>query len=404
MQDIQDLKTSNTYYDEFDFLSLLIQKPSFMDLTIIKALYLHDKNQLMFKVLMADHKVHKEISLNYLAQYQEWDADYYTDLLANDVYYTNIDNKFKELEQGIIANYKLEQIQNFVKDCKDFDTIYKEVETLNEINDYDNEFINTSDMVNELTVKKTKLELGYPLLDSVLNLSQGDLLILAGGTGTGKTTFALNLLSKLSKDYQCVYFNMEMSKNILYRRLIAIETQITLKDLNDLSTLSVELKHKVKDAMDDLETRKIMLINKSLNISDISKTIAKIKQTKPLIVFLDHIGLIKSSGNSLYEKMTNIAKELRSISMNYGCTVIGLCQLSRESQRNETAPKLQDLRDSGEIEQSARKVLLLYNKAKDPQQREHPMEVIIAKNDDGFQNISKDFFLDRYTQKFREKY
>ena len=402
MTSTQELKTS--LIDEFDYLSLLIQKPELMDITIVKSIYLHDKNVLMFKVLMADHKLHKEIVVNNLSQYTEWDMDYYTDLLTNDVFYTNIENKFKELEKSVIANYKLEKAKEFVNTDANFDSIFKNINELNEINDYDNEYINTNDMVNELTTKKIKLELGYPLLDSVLNLSQGDLLILAGGTGTGKTAYALNLLSKLSKDYQCVYFNMEMSKNILYRRLLAIETQITLKDLNDLSKLDVELKHKVKDTMDSLETRKILLVNKSLTINEINKTIAKIKQTKPLIIFLDHIGLIKTSGNSLYEKMTNIAKELRSISMNYGCTVIGLCQLSRESQKNETMPKLQDLRDSGEIEQSARKVLLLYNKEKDPQQREHQMEIIIAKNDDGFQNVSKEFIFDRYTQKFTEKY
>lgn len=404
MDTTQELKTCNTYYDELDFLSLLIKNPSFMDLTIIKPIYLHDKNRFMLKALLYDHSIHKELVYDNLKVIENFDFDYLFEIVDNDPFYINLENKFKELEKSIIGVYKLEQIQEFIKESKDFDSIYKEINELNEINDYDNEFINTDDMVYELTTKHAKLELGYPLLDSQLNLSQGDLLLLAAGTGVGKTTFALNLLSKLSKDYQCVYFNMEMSKNILYRRLIAIETQITLQELNDLSSLSVELKHKVKNAMDDLETRKIMLINKSMSINEINKTISSIKQVKPLVVFFDHIGLIKSTGNSLYEKMTNVAKELRSISMNYGCTVIGLCQLSRESQKNETKPKLQDLRDSGEIEQSSRKVLLLYNKDIHSKDRVHNVEVIIAKNDDGMQNVSKDFVFDRYTQKFSEKY
>lgn len=393
-----------TLDSEFDFLSLLIKEPRFLDLTIIKAKYLHDKNQLMFRVLMADHKQHKEIINENLVRYKEFDSNYYIDLVDNDVFYINIDNKFKELEKAIINTYKCESAKEFIKQNDDFDVIYKEINELNDINDYDNEFISTNDMVSELNVKKNKISFDYPLLDKTLNLSQGDLLILAGGTGTGKTAYALNLLSRLSKNYQCVYFNMEMSKNILYRRLIALETNITLMELNDLSSLPNELKRKVKDTMDNIETRKILLINKSLTISEIYKTIAKIKQTKPMVIFLDHIGLIKSSGNSLYEKMTNIAKELRSISINYNCTIIGLCQLSRESQKNDTRPKLQDLRDSGEIEQSARKVLLLYNKDKNNQQREHQMEIIIAKNDDGMQNVIKDFTFDRYTQRFSEKY
>ena len=401
MKATQDLTLSS---DELDFLSLIIENPSFLDITIIKPEYLSDKNKIMFKILLFDHKTNKEINVSNLSRFKEFDLDYYSDILTNEVFYTNIDNKFKELEKSIITNYKINQAKQSINESIDFETLYKKINELNEINILENEYINTKDMVSELVNKKTKVELKFPQLDSILNLSQGDLLILAGGTGTGKTAFALNLLSKLSNNYQCIYFNMEMSKNILYRRLLAIETNITLMDLNDITKLSKETKINIKNQMDNIEQRKIILINKSLTIYEIRNTIAKIKPEKPLIVFLDHIGLIKSNGNSIYERMTNIAKELRSISMNYSCTVIGLCQLSRESQKNDSVPKLQDLRDSGEIEQSARKVIMLHNKDTKSKNREHNMEIIIAKNDDGSQNVIKEFTFDRYTQKFNEKY
>ena len=153
--------------------------------------------------------------------------------------------------------------------------------------------------------------------------------------------------------------------------------------LNNLENLTKEEKQLAKDTMLDLEKRKIMVLNKSFKIDEIKKQIANIKNDKHTIVFVDHIGLIKSTGNSLYEKMTNVAKELRAISLDYNCTIIGLCQLSRESQKNNDEPKLQDLRDSGEIEQSSRKVILLYNTTKDLKSRVYDMKVIIAKNDDG---------------------
>ena len=228
-------------------------------------------------------------------------------------------------------------------------------------------------------------------------------MILAGGTGTGKTAFALNLLNNLSDKYQCVYFNMEMSKSVLYKRLVSLKTEITLQELNDFNELSKENKIKTKEAMEDLERKNIILINKSLNTSQIKNIISQVKTKKHIIVFLDHIGLIKSKGNSLYEKMTNVAKELREISLDNNCTVIGLCQLSREAQKQDTLPKLQDLRDSGEIEQSARKVLMIHNKSEDKLKRVQDMEIIIAKNDDG-NKIVKDFEFDRYTQKFTEPF
>ena len=219
----------------------------------------------------------------------------------------------------------------------------------------------------------------------------------------GKTAFALNLLNNLSKDYQCIYFNMEMSKNILYKRLIGITTGITLPELNNFNDLTNENKIKSKNAMLELQNRKIILVNKSLTINQIKKYISTIKTDKHTIIFLDHIGLIKSKGNSLYERMTEIAKELRSISIDNNCTIIGLCQLSREAQKNDTIPKLQDLRDSGEIEQSARKVIMIHNKSKNKTDRVQDMEIIIAKNDDG-NKIIKEFEFDRYTQIFTEPY
>ena len=210
---------------------------------------------------------------------------------------------------------------------------------INNINYNEIEYITAQDMFNELNKSNKKVNTGYPILDNNLNISEHDLVILAGATGGGKTTFALNLLNNMSKNYQCYYFNMEMGKNILYKRLVAMQTGIELKYLNNFDNLTLEQKQKVKDALYEIEKRKIILLNKSQNIADVKKQIANIRNDKHTIVFLDHIGLIKSGGNSLYEKMTNIAKELRSISLDYNCTIIGLCQLSRSSQKNNEVPK-----------------------------------------------------------------
>ena len=101
--------------------------------------------------------------------------------------------------------------------------------------------------------------------------------------------------------------------------------------------------------------------------------------------------------------MTNIAKRIRGLCLDYNCTIFGLCQLSRESQKEEREPKLQDLRDSGEIEQSARKVLLLYNKDFKKQNTLKDVDLLVAKNDDG-SCLIKNFKFDTKKQKFTEVY
>ena len=59
--------------------------------------------------------------------------------------------------------------------------------------------------------------------------------------------------------------------------------------------------------------------------------------------------------------MTEIAKELRKYSLDFNCTIIGLCQLNRDAIKSNDGPKLSMLRDSGEIEQSASKVVFVWN-------------------------------------------
>lgn len=390
---------------EFNFLSLITNYPYLIENTIVKKEYLSDKAKIMFNILQIEYNLNKCFILERLRKnYKNFCEDDYIDLFSNCLYNSSRDIMFKQFEKEIIDNYKRKQYEvltkNFDGDCN---KLYDDLTKINDINCNENDYIRAEDMFKTLTNKKKQVKFNYPHLDYSLNLSQNDLLILAGSTGGFKTAFALNMLYRLSNEYQCVYFNMEMSKNIIYKRLLAIATGIEIQKLNDISSLPENQKQILKTTMEKIEENKIILINKSMDIKEIKREIASIKSKRHIIAFVDHIGLVKSSGNSLYEKMTNVAKELRSISLNYDCTLIGLCQLSRESQRTNSEPKLQDLRDSGEIEQSARKVIMLHNVSKNQQDREQDINVIIAKNDDGNKVIKK-FKVDKYIQRFTEEW
>ena len=256
-------------------------------------------------------------------------------------------------------------------------------------------------MLDVLNKDNSQIKTGYQILDKHLRIEQNDLVVLAGGTGTGKTSFALNLLSRMSKNNKCVYFNMEMSEKTLYKRLTAIQSGIEITKLNNFKSLNSEELNKINFAISEIEKREIILINGKQTLDNLSKTLHSIDSDKPLLVFLDHIGLIKTKGSNLYEKMTNIAKEIRILCFECNCTVIALCQLSRESQRRGEQPKLQDLRDSGEIEQSARKVMLLHNEDLNNKNRVKQVAIYVAKNDDGVCFCTKTNF-DVYTQKIAE--
>ena len=385
---------------EYELLALIINYPELLERNILKKEYFYGQDQILFNAILTEYKEHKVLLVENLSKYSGFNLEYYFQLQTDNLWNTNKEIKFEELQKGIIDKYKRRRFKEITDAYSgNYEKTIQDLERLLEINYQENSYINSEDVINSLFNEKRQLKLGYEEFDKDLNLSQNDLLIIGAGSGTGKTAFALNLLLKLCENYQCIYFNMEMSKDILYKRLIAIKTGISLKDLNNAKELSSNDLRKISVASSDLEN--IILINGSVNTPIVKKNILNIKTDKHIVVFLDHIGLIKASGNSLYEKMTNVAKDLRTISLDCNCTIIGLCQLSRVSQKNNEIPKLQDLRDSGEIEQSARKVVLLYDEEKDSTNENHNMKMIIAKNDDG-NRVIKDFVFERYTQRFKE--
>ena len=385
---------------EYELLALIINYPELLERNILKKEYFFGQDQILFNAILTEYKKHKVLLVENLSKYSGFNLEYYFQLQTDNLWNTNKEIKFEELQKGIIDKYKRRRFKEITDTYSgNYEKTIQDLEKLLEINYQENSYIKSEDVINSLFNEKRQLKLGYEEFDKDLNLSQNDLLIIGAGSGTGKTAFALNLLLKLNENYQCIYFNMEMSKDILYKRLIAIKTGISLKDLNNAKKLSSNDLRKISVASSELEN--IILINGSINTPIVKKNILNIKTDKHIVVFLDHIGLIKASGNSLYEKMTNVAKDLRTICLDCNCTIIGLCQLSRVSQKNNEIPKLQDLRDSGEIEQSARKVVLLYDEEKDSTNENHNMKMIIAKNDDG-NRVIKDFVFERYTQRFKE--
>ena len=389
---------------EFEYLALIINYNEFLEKTILRKEYFEGKERVMFEILTTEYQKNKSLVVSELIKYKQFDTNYFVELLNGNLYNSSRELKFKLFEKQIIENFKSRQLKKIISTYKgDNENFFSEVEKIKNLNIEENEYIKAIDVANTLEEECSQIKLGFADLDKALYISENDFIVLAGGTGTGKTTFALNLLSNLSKEYQCVYFNMEMSKKTLYKRLCSIETGIDINLFNNFKTMPPKELSYLYTKLDEIEERKIILINNSQNIDMIEKTIARIKDNRKLIVILDHIGLINGTGNSLYEKMTNIAKRIRGLCLDYNCTIFGLCQLSRESQKEERPPKLQDLRDSGEIEQSARKVILLHNKDSKKQVFVKDVDIYIAKNDDG-SCLVKNFKFDTKKQKFLEVY
>ena len=283
-------------------------------------------------------------------------------------------------EGTIIQAHKedlLKEAYNKLKNGEcDINDYTETVKQINELGIVKQEYITEKELKQCLESDKKSIRcLGFPKLESCLKMKEHDFMVVsASGTGGGKTALALNMLSELSKHYPCIYFNMEMGEEDIKERLISIQSGVPMETLEKYKHITdKELKNRIDEAMEEIGTNKrITILTGAKSLEVVKATINRLDSNEHTIVFIDHIGMIRGfSRSSLYEKTTEIAKTLRAMALNHNITMIALSQVSRgqaqqgsKAQYNE-APTLSRLKESGEIENSARQVIFIYFKTED---------------------------------------
>ena len=101
------------------------------------------------------------------------------------------------------------------------------------------------------------------------------------------------------------------------------------------------------------------------------------------MILIDYLQLIRAPGRDLREQVTAVSIGLHTLAQKHGVIVIALSQLSRpeKSEGKPKRPTMASLRESGQLEQDADAVLLLYNET--PDDRNGPRRLQIAKDKEG---------------------
>ena len=193
-----------------------------------------------------------------------------------------------------------------------------------------------------------------------------DLVIVGGASSMGKTSLALAFAFNSSfygKTPTCL-FSYEMSSQQLLSRLISSDTGIDnkwiMKGTLDQSELS-----KIHESVGRIE--QVPLYVDECSSSSLKYLLNRIRQyviTKKVKLFMvDYLQLVSNDkkGRSREQEVSEVARALKNIAKELGITIIALSQLNRGvGQRAESRPTIADLRESGEIEQAADVVVLVY--------------------------------------------
>ena len=193
-----------------------------------------------------------------------------------------------------------------------------------------------------------------------------DLVIVGGASSMGKTSLALAFAFNSAfygKTPTCL-FSYEMSSQQLLSRLISsdsgIDNKWIMKGTLDQSELS-----KIHESVARIE--QVPLYVDECSSSSLKYLLNRIRQyviTKKVKLFMvDYLQLVSNDkkGRSREQEVSEVARALKNIAKELGVTIIALSQLNRGvGQRAESRPTIADLRESGEIEQAADVVVLVY--------------------------------------------
>ncbi|ANS03400.1 replicative DNA helicase [uncultured Mediterranean phage uvDeep-CGR2-KM19-C269] len=248
------------------------------------------------------------------------------------------------------------------------------------------------------------IESGLRMLDRNLNgwSMNGELIVVGGRTGMGKTMFCLNLnCHAVSKGYKSLFASVEMDRRELTYRMFANLGDLESYKINTPKFLTKdEYSNLVDNVKPMLDSNNAILDKGGVSLEDIKREARKLHRTSGLdIIFVDYIQKLKVK-NPDYKRATTVEKigyitgELKSLSQELKLPIIAAAQLNRDSAKEGAKPQLHDLKGSGDIEQDANKVILLHRPAYYNGDTTNPhTEIIVAKNRNG-QNFTAtaDFF------------
>jgi 5S rRNA maturation endonuclease (ribonuclease M5) len=210
------------------------------------------------------------------------------------------------------------------------------------------------------TSKTRTVNLGdwIPSLSAVRPLVGGELVSIVGDTGSLKT-YVLQHIAMCCK-VSTLLFELELPDALTFERFVGIATRKTGAEVYDI--------YRTEKRLDYSTIGHVFTCSKSrLTPEEIESLILKSELrigTRPTLVLVDYIQLVKGSGNSRYEKTSGVAEQLKIVAKNTGTVIIMCSQIGRGKEGPEVF--LHDAKDSGSIENSSGVVIGIWRDSTTP--------------------------------------
>lgn len=213
--------------------------------------------------------------------------------------------------------------------------------------------------------KANKLNIGFPRIDALLGgLEGGDVIAIGARPGVGKSAFVTQIAANMADEgYKVGFYNLEMQEKQVYERFVVNASGLSLTRLRRALNFQGDEEKLFTEANEKLsKIENVMIATGSKAINEIR---AEVKHMEYDIIIIDYLQLIRGDGsrkNNRYAEVGDISKGIKQIAMELNIPVIVLSQLNRTSEMGKgKEPTMAEFRESGDIEQDASVVMLMWN-------------------------------------------
>lgn len=224
------------------------------------------------------------------------------------------------------------------------------------------------------------LPTGFKKMDELTQgWKPGELIVIGARPGKGKSALMLKNVMAIVGQFNeqtgsydlpgqpVDVTTLEMTREEMYERMFSIMSGVSLNDIM-LGNLGDAARAKISAARDIMSNWPLHLSDEPHMDVDLLRSRAKrMKRTKGVVaLFVDYLQLLQSRkfSRDRVNEVAYVARRLKHIAMENGIPVIALAQLNRkDADKEDVEPHISHLKESGEIEQSANKVILLHQHA-----------------------------------------
>jgi replicative DNA helicase len=201
---------------------------------------------------------------------------------------------------------------------------------------------------------------GIPLLDKSLgSLSGGRLYVVGARPATGKTALAISAAYNTCVYGTVLFCSYEMQPSEIMGRILARLSRVDSQDISYKTLTDAQMQR----LSEQYDTAGKLPIRFGVNCHTPEKVRAEALRIKDLrMVVIDYLQLMSSGrrAESRRVEVGQISRSLKQLSIELNVPVLALSQLNRNSEGSAKPPTMSEMRESGDIEQDADAIVLMY--------------------------------------------